>query len=80
MNRDEVRARIAEVGIVPAIRAASREDAVYAVESVESGGIPNKGFTRPSLTEQGYRLSCFFLFSWKTSNPFGRRGGLLQGS
>jgi 2-dehydro-3-deoxyphosphogluconate aldolase/(4S)-4-hydroxy-2-oxoglutarate aldolase len=40
MNRDEVRARIADVGIMPAVRAASREDAVYAVEAVCSGGIP----------------------------------------
>ena len=40
MNRDEVSARIADIGIVPAIRAASREDAAYAVESVSSGGIP----------------------------------------
>jgi len=40
MNRDEVRACIADVGILPAIRAASSEDAVYAVASISTGGIP----------------------------------------
>ena len=40
MTRDEVRARIADIGIIPAIRSTSRKDAAYAVESVCSGGIP----------------------------------------
>jgi 2-dehydro-3-deoxyphosphogluconate aldolase/(4S)-4-hydroxy-2-oxoglutarate aldolase len=40
MNRDDVRARIAEIGILPAVRTATKEDATYAVESVRSGGIP----------------------------------------
>jgi 2-dehydro-3-deoxyphosphogluconate aldolase/(4S)-4-hydroxy-2-oxoglutarate aldolase len=39
MNREEVRARIEEIGIIPAIRVSSTEDALFAAESVASGGI-----------------------------------------
>ena len=40
MTREEVRRRIEEIGIIPAIRVSSTEDAVFAAESVASGGIP----------------------------------------
>jgi 2-dehydro-3-deoxyphosphogluconate aldolase/(4S)-4-hydroxy-2-oxoglutarate aldolase len=40
MNREEVRARIEEIGIIPAIRVSSTQDALFAAESVASGGIP----------------------------------------
>ncbi|SPE38325.1 Entner-Doudoroff aldolase [Candidatus Sulfopaludibacter sp. SbA6] len=40
MNRDAVRARIEEIGIIPAIRVSSPEDALFAAEAVASGGIP----------------------------------------
>lgn len=40
MNRQEVRRRIEEVGIIPAIRASSTEDALFAAEAVSRGGIP----------------------------------------
>ncbi len=40
MSREEVRSRIAEVGIVSAIRASSPEDALFAAQAVASGGIP----------------------------------------
>jgi 2-dehydro-3-deoxyphosphogluconate aldolase/(4S)-4-hydroxy-2-oxoglutarate aldolase len=40
MTREEVRGRIEEIGIIPAIRVASPEDALFAAESVASGGIP----------------------------------------
>ncbi|MGA3099069.1 MAG: bifunctional 4-hydroxy-2-oxoglutarate aldolase/2-dehydro-3-deoxy-phosphogluconate aldolase [Bryobacteraceae bacterium] len=40
MNREEVRARIEEIGIIPAIRVSSPEDALLAAEAVASGGIP----------------------------------------
>jgi 2-dehydro-3-deoxyphosphogluconate aldolase / (4S)-4-hydroxy-2-oxoglutarate aldolase len=40
MKREEVRARIEEVGIIPAIRVSSAEDAEFVVEAVSSGGIP----------------------------------------
>ena len=40
MSREEVRARITEVGIVSAIRASSPEDALFAAQAVASGGIP----------------------------------------
>src|ERR1022692_4420651 len=40
MNREQVRARIHEIGIISGIRASSPEDALFAAESVASGGIP----------------------------------------
>jgi 2-dehydro-3-deoxyphosphogluconate aldolase / (4S)-4-hydroxy-2-oxoglutarate aldolase len=40
VNRAEVRARIEEVGIVPAVRVSSEHVARFAAEAVASGGIP----------------------------------------
>jgi 2-dehydro-3-deoxyphosphogluconate aldolase/(4S)-4-hydroxy-2-oxoglutarate aldolase len=40
MNRDTVRARIEEIGIIPAIRLSSAEDALFAVDAVSESGIP----------------------------------------
>lgn len=40
MNKQEVRRRIEEVGIIPAIRVSSTEDALFAAEAVSRGGIP----------------------------------------
>lgn len=40
MKKEEVRARIEEIGIVPAIRVASIEEARFAAAAVSSGGIP----------------------------------------
>lgn len=40
MNRAEVRARIEEIGIVPAVRVSSEHVARFAAESVARGGIP----------------------------------------
>lgn len=40
MNRQEVRNRIEEVGIIPSVRVRSAEDAMFAAESVARGGIP----------------------------------------
>lgn len=40
MKREEVRARIEEVGIIPAIRVSSAEDALFVAEAVSGGGIP----------------------------------------
>jgi 2-dehydro-3-deoxyphosphogluconate aldolase/(4S)-4-hydroxy-2-oxoglutarate aldolase len=40
MNRLEVRTVIQEVGIIPAIRVSSSEDAQFAAEAVSAGGIP----------------------------------------
>ncbi len=40
MDRQEVRARIEEIGIVPAIRVSSPEEARFAAAAVSSGGIP----------------------------------------
>jgi 2-dehydro-3-deoxyphosphogluconate aldolase/(4S)-4-hydroxy-2-oxoglutarate aldolase len=40
VNRQEVRSRIEEVGIIPAIRVSSTEDALFAADAVSRGGIP----------------------------------------
>jgi 2-dehydro-3-deoxyphosphogluconate aldolase / (4S)-4-hydroxy-2-oxoglutarate aldolase len=40
MTKEQVRARIEEIGIIPAVRLHSAEDAIFAAEAVASGGIP----------------------------------------
>jgi 2-dehydro-3-deoxyphosphogluconate aldolase / (4S)-4-hydroxy-2-oxoglutarate aldolase len=40
VNRQEVRHRIETIGIIPAIRVSSTEDALFAAEAVARGGIP----------------------------------------
>ncbi len=40
MNKEEIRSRIEEIGIIPAIRVSSAEDALFAAEAVSRGGIP----------------------------------------
>lgn len=40
MNREEVERKIAEIGIVPVVRAAGVEEAQQAVEAIFQGGIP----------------------------------------
>jgi 2-dehydro-3-deoxyphosphogluconate aldolase/(4S)-4-hydroxy-2-oxoglutarate aldolase len=40
MNREEVRARIKETGIIPAVRLYSAEDALFAAEAICGSGIP----------------------------------------
>ena len=40
MKRDEVRARILQIGIVPAVRVSSEHVARFAAEAVAAGGIP----------------------------------------
>jgi 2-dehydro-3-deoxyphosphogluconate aldolase/(4S)-4-hydroxy-2-oxoglutarate aldolase len=40
MKKEEVQARIEEIGIVPAVRLYSAEDARFATEAVSNGGIP----------------------------------------
>ncbi|HLK47562.1 MAG TPA: bifunctional 4-hydroxy-2-oxoglutarate aldolase/2-dehydro-3-deoxy-phosphogluconate aldolase [Bryobacteraceae bacterium] len=40
MSRHQVRRRIEEIGIIPAVRAHSAEDAVFAAEAVTRSGIP----------------------------------------
>jgi len=40
MTKDQVCARIREIGIIPAIRVSSYDDAHFATEAVASGGIP----------------------------------------
>ena len=40
MNKQAVRGRIEEIGIIPAVRVSSTEDALFAAEAVSRGGIP----------------------------------------
>jgi 2-dehydro-3-deoxyphosphogluconate aldolase/(4S)-4-hydroxy-2-oxoglutarate aldolase len=40
MKREEVRARLEEIGIVPAVRFRSAEDARFATQAISHGGIP----------------------------------------
>jgi 2-dehydro-3-deoxyphosphogluconate aldolase/(4S)-4-hydroxy-2-oxoglutarate aldolase len=40
VNKEQVRNRIEEIGIIPAIRLSSAEDALFAAEAVSSSGIP----------------------------------------
>lgn len=53
MTKDEVCHRIREVGIVPAIRVTSKEDAFFAAETVIGGGLPivEVTMTVPDATE-----------------------------
>jgi len=40
VNKKEVRRRIEEIGVIPAVRVSSAEDAFFAAEAVSQGGIP----------------------------------------
>jgi 2-dehydro-3-deoxyphosphogluconate aldolase/(4S)-4-hydroxy-2-oxoglutarate aldolase len=40
MTKDQIRTRIEEIGIIPAIRLSSAKDALFAAEAVSSSGIP----------------------------------------
>lgn len=40
MTKDQVRARIEEIGIIPAIRVSKHDDALFACEAVAKAGIP----------------------------------------
>jgi len=40
MNREDVRAKIQSVGLIPAVRVSTPEDALFAAEAVSRGGIP----------------------------------------
>jgi 2-dehydro-3-deoxyphosphogluconate aldolase/(4S)-4-hydroxy-2-oxoglutarate aldolase len=40
MRKDEVHARIEEIGIIPSVRTSSAENAQFAAEAVSRGGIP----------------------------------------
>ncbi len=40
MTKDEVHKRIQEIGIIPAVRSSTAEDALFAAEAVSSAGIP----------------------------------------
>ena len=59
MNQETVRARIEEIGIVPAIRLSSAEDALFAVDAVSESGIPiaEVTMTTPGAVELISRLA-----------------------
>jgi 2-dehydro-3-deoxyphosphogluconate aldolase/(4S)-4-hydroxy-2-oxoglutarate aldolase len=58
MTKEEVRARIVELAILPAVRAANAEDALFAAEAVSRGGLPivELTMTVPNATELIARL------------------------
>lgn len=58
MTRKQVRDRIQELAIVPAVRAATAEDALFAAEAVSRGGLPivELTMTVPNATELIARL------------------------
>jgi len=58
MTKQEVRARIVELAIVPAVRAANADDALFAAEAVSRGGLPivELTMTVPNATELIARL------------------------
>lgn len=53
MTKQDVRARIEELAIVPAVRVATAEDALFAAEAVSKGGLPivELTMTVPKATE-----------------------------
>jgi 2-dehydro-3-deoxyphosphogluconate aldolase/(4S)-4-hydroxy-2-oxoglutarate aldolase len=53
VKKDDVRARIEEVGIIPAVRVSSADEARFAAEAVNRGGIPIAEITMtvPNATE-----------------------------
>jgi 2-dehydro-3-deoxyphosphogluconate aldolase/(4S)-4-hydroxy-2-oxoglutarate aldolase len=53
MTKEEVRARIKELAIIPAVRASSNDDALFAAEAVSRGGLPivELTMTVPKATE-----------------------------
>lgn len=53
MKKEEVRARIEKLAVIPAVRAANDEDAVFAAEAVSRGGLPivELTMTVPKATE-----------------------------
>lgn len=58
MTKEEMLARIEEIGIIPAVRAGSTEDALFASEAVFASGIPvvEITMTTPGATEVITRL------------------------
>jgi len=53
MTKEEVRARIEELAIIPAVRASTDDDALFAAEAVSRGGLPivELTMTVPKATE-----------------------------
>jgi 2-dehydro-3-deoxyphosphogluconate aldolase/(4S)-4-hydroxy-2-oxoglutarate aldolase len=59
MNKETVRTRIGQIGIIPAIRLSYAEDALFAVEAVSNSGIPiaEVTMTTPGACEVISRLA-----------------------
>ncbi len=60
MNREGVRSSIARIGILPAIRLSSAEDAVFAVNTIAESGIPiaEVTLTTPNALEIIAEIAC----------------------
>ncbi len=58
MTKERVRARIEELAVLPAVRAATADDALFAAEAVSRGGLPivELTMTVPKATELIARL------------------------
>src|SRR5260370_8193873 len=80
VKKEEVQARIEEIGIVPAVRLSSAEDARFATEAVSHGGIPIVEITMtvPRAIEvisdlarnsPGLILGAGTFFDFKTAQP-----------
>lgn len=58
MNKNEVRSRIEDIGIIPSVRVSSADDAMFAAEAVYRGGIPivEVALTVPGAVEVIFHL------------------------
>jgi 2-dehydro-3-deoxyphosphogluconate aldolase/(4S)-4-hydroxy-2-oxoglutarate aldolase len=59
MTKQQVRDRIEKIGIIPAVRLSSAEDALFAAEAITTGGIPILEITMtvPGATQVIYELA-----------------------
>ena len=81
MNKEEVCARIREIGIIPAVRMSSSEDAQFAAEAIEMAGIPIVEITMtvPGAVELIARLARSQSRSggWRRNRPDARSGAAM---
>jgi 2-dehydro-3-deoxyphosphogluconate aldolase / (4S)-4-hydroxy-2-oxoglutarate aldolase len=74
MNREQVRSRIEEIGIIPAIRVSSPEDALFAADAVCSHGIP---IVEVTMTVPG-AISVISALAAKNSNVITGAGSVSR--
>ena len=71
MNKETIRTCIEQIGIVPAIRFASAEDALFAVNAVADSGIPiaEVTMTIPGAVEVISELEQTRSYRWRRYDP-----------